>query len=226
MELKLENELEVTDKELKSNNMIVLFQDPDYERSVAANIAAERDNIQKAVDAFPKEDCGELAPDEMIHFIESPDVWLQVRWQSRQQVPKGWPKNVDREKYLDILTKPDFSAVIKAAKAVRMYHRDLFVLEADGTVTINQVAAEALIQARTITVDPESDEGVLYKKLLDLVAILKELRLLSHNHTRAMEPIDLNAFGLGFTPFTEMDNMYQFINPHKLKEFLRKQTRK
>lgn len=199
---------------------IILFEDKGAQQAIRARIEEERKNLEIAIAEFNKLDLGELKSDEIQYYLATPAEILHIRWDSLQQIPKGFPKNINRDKYIEMLVKPDFQPAIAAAKATTPLRSDLYALANDGTVTVNESIAESLIHQSTISIDPESSEYAVYEKLLKLIDLLKELDLLKVDFQGKFFGIDLNAIGLGVNPYAEEVERYSFTSPVKLKAFL------
>jgi len=193
---------------------ITLHKDQPQEARLRKQVQTQRDNLQAAVDALNNTGMKPMQPDELVYFVNGGSEWLSVRWQNEQEVPAGFV----RDKYLDMLQKPDLAPTTAALKAASLLAPGLYEL-ADGVVVINEAAAARYIDQATIYVD--ENELPVYEKLLQLRELLHELGMLAHNNEdRTIKPVNLYLTGLLWRPYFEGLESYYF-DPQRLKEFLR-----
>jgi len=207
-----------TETETLEQEKTILFSDLNQEQKKENEINEQREKIQAAVDAFNETGLKPLQPEELVYFIQGREPWIEVRWQSEQEVPKGWPKNVDKTKFLSILERPDFSRAVAATSAISLIHHELFILRGDK-ILIDANIREQIVTQNRIYLEAEEQEN--YQKLQQLVRLLNEFGLLKDDSfahmTGKVTPVDLNGTGLGYVAYSE--DPFQF-NPHKLKNFL------
>lgn len=100
--------------------------------------------VQIAVDAFNTLPMKPLAADELQYLLRGGANFMNVRWRDEQQVPEGWPQNLSREKFIDMLQPPDFGKAAAACARCNMLAVGLFTLQGDK-VFVNDEIAEAYV---------------------------------------------------------------------------------
>jgi len=198
---------------------ICLFRDEQAEKKHIADIAQQKVNVEKAVYLFGELDLKPIQDEEFNYFLSGGEDWILQRWKSSVVIPPGLHKNFNREKYLDFLDRPDWSAVVAALSNCNMLRQGLFSLK-DGKILIDEAIANQYIEQSNIYL--QDDEQHIYSKLLQLRRLLYEFDFFRHDgNSRLTLPINLQPTGLKFEPFREGEDSYQF-DAQTLKEFLRK----
>lgn len=203
----------------------ILFSDPVHELECGKQIEQQRDNIQKAVAAYNSLaktlHLVPLQPDQLRYMIPGGATWCLHAWSQMQRVPQGWPHNVSREKFIEILEKPNFGQIDALCKRCDLIWDNLFVLTGEK-VSVDDELAERYITQRRVYLEPGT-EAEKYEKLQKLVDIAYELGLVRHDTmTRELVPLDLSQTGVRFIPFSEGRVAYQFDAVDRLKAFLAK----
>lgn len=201
---------------IESSN--ILHRDEAAEKRIAAEIDEMHSNVQDAVDAFNAIGLKPLQPEELNYYLHGGHVWIENRWKEEQEIPPGWPKNYNREKFIEGLERPDFSKAVEAVK-VNMVHRELFRLE-DDKVVINDEIKDQLINRETIFLD--ADEQMKLAKLETVFELLDDLGMLQTHPADSLKIalIDLNNTGYAFNRFPEETGIKFDVRPHTLKKFL------
>lgn len=210
--------METTETKLVLDHHI-LHRNPAEEKRIAKQIDEQQRNVQLAVNAFNELGLKPLQQNELVYFLQGGSVWVENRWKEEQHIPEGWPKGVNREKFIEILDRPDFTAVVDAVAKVNLLHPDLYYLEADQLFT-NQEVREKLIHSETIFLN--ADEQLRHVKLETLFEMLDEFGLLQDagGFARgAIAPVNLNATGYSFSAHPTENGRFN-VDPRQLKKFL------
>ena len=198
----------------------VLYRNIPEEGRIAAEIETTRDRIQNAVDSFNAIGLKPLQQHELNYCLSGGYVWIENRWKDEQEIPTGWPKNMNREKFLEALERPDFTNAVAALEHVNILHPDLFYLQGDQ-ILINDEVRNLLVNRETIYLNEEEQLNLL--KLNDALQYLDDFGLLQRHPMDPFKlaPVDLNDLGYSFSRFPEEMGRFT-VEPRKLKTFLSK----
>lgn len=202
----------------------ILKSDPIYEIATAKEIDTQRVNVQAAVDEYNKTarvlHIPILQPDQLQYFIPGGAAWSLHMWREMQVVPKSFPMNISRTKYIELLDQPNFGQIDALCRRCNMITPELYQLVGETVVTNEAIAAKH-IDGNTIYLETSEEER--YELLMKLIDTAHSLGLIRHSIVSNMlEPIDLNQAGVRFTPFHEGRSAYQVHDVPKLKTFLQR----
>lgn len=206
----------------KTANKTILFSDPSAEIAYKQQIETQQRNVQAAVQKYNETarvlHIPTLQPDQLRYFIPGGASWCLHQWKECQVLPKAFPANISRTKYIELLDQPNFAAVEAATTRCNMITDGLFVLDGD-TVNVDPEIAARYVYQRTVYLEPSEEPR--YSKLLNLVDLAYELGLIQHNsQNREVLPLNLSQTGLRHIPFSEGRVAYQFDAVDRLKAFL------
>ena len=135
---------------------ITIYKDAAHEAEMTAKIDYCKEKLQKAVEVYGELELPEITDFEA--FLRNSVAYARQQWQKSVEVPPG----LNRDKYLELLEKPDFVAIGRQLDGFDLKIPELWTYES-GTVKVCQRAADELAKSNNIEVVEGSAEHKFYE---------------------------------------------------------------